>query len=233
MVIGLGGVGSTAALALTMSGVGHLHCIEPDIVELSNLNRQILYTEKDIGRPKVDAAVDRLREHNSDILVTGVQAEVTGPNSLKTFVSGFDVLVLGADQPPEIRSWANQACRATATPWVHGGYHGPQVSIGAYRPGTGPCYDCAHAAETERRAALPPQTEWPPAANMNPEHAANAISAGMAGNLAAHAAMSILTGAPQLPMNHQLGLNLAVPDHSFILGPSQPRSDCSTCHGRP
>ena len=79
IVIGLGGTGGAAAMALAMSGVGHVHCVEPDLVELSNLNRQILYTEKDIGLPKVDAAVERLRSSNSDIMVTGDRVEVDGP----------------------------------------------------------------------------------------------------------------------------------------------------------
>ena len=57
-VVGLGGSGAGAAAALAASGVGRLHCVDPDAVELSNLNRQVLYSEDDIGRPKVDAAVD-------------------------------------------------------------------------------------------------------------------------------------------------------------------------------
>jgi molybdopterin/thiamine biosynthesis adenylyltransferase len=60
--------------ALTVSGVGHVHCVEPDLVELSN--RQILFVESDLGRPKVDAAVNRLRAHNSDVTVTGEQQRV-------------------------------------------------------------------------------------------------------------------------------------------------------------
>ncbi len=60
-VVGLGGSGAGAAAALAASGVGRLHCVDPDAVELSNLNRQVLYSEDDIGRPKVDAALERLR----------------------------------------------------------------------------------------------------------------------------------------------------------------------------
>src|ERR1700683_3228145 len=66
-VIGVGGVGGTAALSLAASGVGHLHCVDHDTVELSNLNRQVIYREDDLGRPKVEAAVEQLRRLNSDI----------------------------------------------------------------------------------------------------------------------------------------------------------------------
>lgn len=63
-VVGVGGTGGVVALALTASGVGRIHCVDSDVVELSNLNRQVLYTEQDLGRPKVEAAVDRLRKLN-------------------------------------------------------------------------------------------------------------------------------------------------------------------------
>jgi hypothetical protein len=228
-VIGIGGAGSTAAFAVTASGVGRVHCVEPDVVELSNLNRQVLFSERDLGRPKVDAAVDRLRAHNSDVYVTGERLTVEGPDSLRALAAGFDVLLVTADEPQEIRSWANQVCCATGTAWVHGGYHGPQVSIGLYRPGTGPCYDCARMAERERRAGLPPRTFWAPADSTRRIHAANAVSAGIAGYLTAHAAMSLITGAPALRVNCQFGFNLVTLQESFAVGPDSPRQDCPTC----
>jgi len=228
-VIGLGGVGCTATHALVVSGVGHVHCVEPDLVELSNLNRQILFTEHDLGRPKVDAAVDRLRAHNSDVDITGEQLTIDGPAALRALAVRFDVLLLAADRPQEIRSWANQACEATGTAWVHGGYHGPQVNIGLYRPGSGPCYDCACTAERERRAGLPPQTFSTSADRTVRSHAANAASAGIAGHLAAHATVSLIAGVPALRTNCQFGFNLVTLQDSFALGPESPRPDCPTC----
>ena len=228
VVVGVGGVGCAAALALVTSGVGHLHCVEPDNVDLSNLNRQILYTEGDLGRPKVDVAVERLRQHNSDITITGESTEVNGPDSLRELVAEFDVLLLCADRPVEIRSWANQACYTTDTAWVHAGYHGPQAVVGLYRPRTGPCYDCAHTAERVRRTQQP-HRDWTPTTTTASVHAANAVSASISGNLAAHAVMSLLTGAPALRLNCQFGLNLAVLGQSFTIGPEHPHPDCPTC----
>jgi len=228
-VIGVGGVGCGAALALVESGVGHVHCVEPDRVELSNLNRQILYTESDIGRPKVDAAVELLREHNSDVDVTGAAFAIDGPGALRALAVRFDVLLLAADKPQEIRSWACQAGEATGTAWVHGGYHGPQINIGLYRPGTGPCHDCARTAERERRAGLPPRTFTSAAGHDAPAHSANAVSAGIAGLLAAHATMSLITGAPALRTNCEFGFNLVTLEDSFAIGPRTPRPDCPTC----
>jgi molybdopterin/thiamine biosynthesis adenylyltransferase len=229
IVIGLGGVGCAAAFALAASGVGQLHCVEPDVVELSNLNRQLLYTDADIGRPKIDVAVDRLRAHNGDIVVTGERTEVTGPGKLRQLVSGFDVLVLGADQPGRIRSWASQTCHALGTPWVHGGYHGPLVSIGVYRPGTGPCYDCALTTELDRVAATPLQRIWSPVAGIETVHAVNAVSAAIAGNLVAHATISLLTGVPRLRVNRQYAINLVTLDQGFTAGPEERHPRCPTC----
>lgn len=227
-VVGVGGTGGTAALALALSGVGHLHCVEPDVVELSNLNRQILFTEHDVGRLKVEAAVERLRAHNSDIVVTGEQRAIDGPGALRVLAAGVDVLVLTADQPLEIRSWANQACLATGTAWVHGGYHGPEGQLGLYRPGSGPCYDCAYAADRRRRASLPPVTAATTAGTTTYQPA-NAVSAGIPGYLVAHAAISLITGVPALPANRQYGFNLLTLQDAYAVGPDTPDPDCPTC----
>ncbi|MET8849569.1 ThiF family adenylyltransferase [Amycolatopsis sp. NPDC004625] len=229
VVVGIGGVGCTAAQTLVVSGVGHVHCVEPDVVELSNLNRQILFTEHDLGRPKVDAAVERLGAFNSGVRVTGERFTVDGPGALRRLATGFDVLLLAADQPERIRSWANEACVATGTAWVHGGYHGPQVSCGVYRPGSGPCHECAHVAERERCAGEPPLTASPSAAGLGRAHAANAVTAGVAGQLAAHLTLSLVTGVPAVRTNCEFGYNLVTLQDSFALGPEEPRPDCPVC----
>jgi molybdopterin/thiamine biosynthesis adenylyltransferase len=229
VVLGLGGVGSTAALALTASGVGHMHCVDRDVVGLSDLNRQVLYTEQDLGHPKVEAAVRRLHELNSDVLVTGERRDIDGPEAAKALATGFDVVVLAADNPAEIRSWINRAYHETGTPWVLGGYHGPLATVGLYRPGTGPCYDCARTTEQDRLAGLPPRTGWSPAVGIPPPHAASAITAGITGHLAAHAVISLLTGVPALPVNRQYMINLVTLQESVAVGPDATHPRCPTC----
>ncbi|MGW4828910.1 ThiF family adenylyltransferase [Amycolatopsis japonica] len=228
-VIGAGGVGAAAALALTLAGVGQIHCVDHDVVELSNLNRQILYTENDLSRPKVEAAVQRLREHNSEVRVTGAQERVDGTTAVRALAIECDVLLLAADTPSEIRYWTAAVCQNTGTAWVHGGYHGPQISVGLYRPGTGPCHDCGQTARRHEHAAGPPLTFWSPGAGVAVTHAANVITACTTGLLAAHVTMSLITGAPPIPANGEFGWNLVRLDEAQRVGLDSPLPGCPTC----
>jgi molybdopterin-synthase adenylyltransferase len=134
-ILGVGGSGGTAALALAASGVGRLNCVDPDDVELSNLSRQVLYTEGDIGKPKADCAVARIAQLNSDIEVTGKRMEATSTDDVLGLIADCDVLLLTADRPPELRVWVNRACLTAKRPWVYGGYHGPLIQNGVFVPG--------------------------------------------------------------------------------------------------
>jgi molybdopterin-synthase adenylyltransferase len=228
-VVGVGGVGSTAALALVQSGVGRLHLVEPDLVELSNLNRQVLYTEHDLGRPKVDVAIEALRRHNGEVEVTGEETTVDGVGMLRRLAAGCDVLLMAADTPHEIRSWTNRACLDTGTAWVHGGYQGPRAGVGLFVPGNGPCYDCARTAATREQLAAPQPTPWPGTTGTTGTHAVNAVSAGIAGHLAGHAVMSLITGIPRLRTNRQIGYNLITLQHSTFYESVEPEPDCPAC----
>ncbi|MEU8023406.1 MULTISPECIES: ThiF family adenylyltransferase [Micromonospora] len=222
VVVGLGGTGGAVALALAASGVGRLHCVDPDVVELSNLNRQTVYVEDDIGRPKVDAAVARLRRLNSDIEVTGERAEVRGPADLRRLVADRDVLVLCADRPGAIRAWANRVCLDTGTPWVDAGYHGPVVTAAAYLPGLGPCYECFWLAEHDKRRRDDPAAEY--TVERESSSAVSAASAGLSGHLAAHLASALLTGVPAVRPGQLQGINLVAADQHFLIAhPPHPR----------
>nr|WP_246461095.1 ThiF family adenylyltransferase [Nocardia transvalensis] len=230
LLIGVGGVGGTVAQGLVASGVGQLHCVDDDTVELSNLNRQILYREDDLGRPKVDAALGHLRALNSDVGITGEQLRVgdTG-DIIELLRPGYDLLVCGADQPRAIRRWANRACARAAVPWVTGGYHGPLVSACVHVPGRGACWECLHDQEVEqadtRLPAGVPQDGLQPRLPWNP---ANAVTAGITGNLVTYLALAVLTDAPPVEPGFRLGMNLAVPGES-IIERYPPRPDCPIC----
>jgi molybdopterin/thiamine biosynthesis adenylyltransferase len=232
LLIGVGGTGGTAAPALVASGVGTLHCVDPDVVELSNLNRQLLFREDDVGRPKVDAALASLRALNSDVTVTGERRAVHGPRdftALLTAGPAWDLLVLCADQPRDIRRWANRACLAADLPWVDAGYRGPLVTAGVHVPGRGACWECHHAAEVDRRdlrlgdgqdeEAASPRMPWNPV---------NAATAGLSGSLLAHTALTLLTGAPPYEPGFRLGINLMAP-HDTGVERFERRPDCPAC----
>lgn len=233
LLIGLGGTGGYAAQALVASGVGHLHCVDPDRVELSNLNRQPLYREADLGRPKAEAAAQTLRALNSDVATTSERALVDGPGRLAALLGArrepYDLLLLCADQPPEIRRWANAVCLTAGTPWIDGGYKGPLASFGVYVPGAGPCWQCLRTGEVERRdLGLAPGQEEDAASPRMPWNPVTAVTAGLSGLLIAHAALALLTGAPPMPAGFRYGVNLAaLEDPDVQRFPRRP--DCPAC----
>ncbi|MET9052439.1 ThiF family adenylyltransferase [Streptomyces bacillaris] len=136
LLLGVGGVGSHAAWSLAAAGVGSLHCIDPDAVEESNLTRQVLYAESDIGRPKAEVAVERLSAVNSSGSFSYEQRMVDTEAELSDLVSGFDVFALCADEPRQgfIASLTNRVCADRGVPWVSAGYNGPDGRRGCVRP---------------------------------------------------------------------------------------------------
>ncbi len=247
LLVGVGGTGGAAARDLVASGVGRLHCVEPDVVELSNLNRQTLFREDDLGTPKIDAALTALRALNSDTAVTGERREVRGPADLGDLLAGapdglgdspdrpaaYDVLLLAADRPAVIRRWANQVCLASGTPWAEAGYRGPLVSVGVFAPGRGACWECLRSAEIERRdLRLAPGQDEDAASPRMPWNPVNAVTAGLSGSLLAHAAITLLCGIPPIEPGCRFGLNLMVPGDP-VMQRSQRRPDCPACRTEP
>jgi len=232
VVVGVGGAGGAAALSLAAAGIGRLHLVDCDVVELSNLNRQILYTEADIGRPKVEAARDRLRQLNSDITVTGEHARIEQSEDFFPLLEGRDLMVLGADGPDGIRRWANRACLKTGTPWVEGGYHGPHMVTGGYVPGRGACWECLRLAEGRQLdLRLGTDEELPNAQPKAPGHPVTAVTASISGQLKAHWAIALLTGAAPVQPGTAWGLNLMAPGEPPVVSyPRQP--DCPACGDR-
>lgn len=227
-VLGVGGTGGVAALALAASGVGHLHCVDPDLVELSNLCRQVMYCEEDIGQPKADVAVRRLVRLNSDIEVTGQRLRVSGIGDVEPLARNCDVLLLAADQPAEVRVWTNRACLAAGRPWVNAGYHGPRVQVGAFIPGEGACLECVllHGRDFRRQSVSQLDEAAGPAAAA--DHAVGATSAGICGYLAAHLAISLITGIPPVAGGQIEGVNLAALDTPGSIA-SQRHPHCPAC----
>lgn len=269
LLVGVGGTGGYAAQGLVASGVGRLHCVDPDVVELSNLNRQPLFRESDLGRPKVTAALATLRALNSDVTVTGERREIRHPADLARLIrtgapevpsepkragtpqapsepthagtpevpyssrSSYDLLVLAADRPDDIRRWANRVCLAADLPWVDAGYRGPLVTAGVHVPGRGACWECLRAGEVARRELrLAPGQDDEVASPHLPWNPATAVTAGLSGGLLAHAALALLTGVPALDPGFRFGMNLMLPGDP-VLQRFPRRTDCPACGDRP
>lgn len=140
LIIGAGGLGSPVALYLAAAGVGKIGLVDADDVDISNLQRQILHSTKDIGRPKVESGRDRLVSINPDIEVVPYRLRLNSGN-IMDILKDYDIVVDGSDNFPT-RYLANDACVMAGKPLSHGGIlrlDGQAITI---IPGQGPCYRC-------------------------------------------------------------------------------------------
>ncbi|MCD6391549.1 MAG: HesA/MoeB/ThiF family protein [Dehalococcoidia bacterium] len=153
VVAGLGGLGCTASLYLTCSGVGHITLIDCDRVELSNLNRQVLHYEEDIGEGKPFSVARKLAKFNSSIEVTPVFKKITERNA-RGFVKGANLVVDAMDNF-KTRIILNKACVAEGVPFIHGGIHGLFGEITTIIPGQTPCLACIFHQVPHRKGPLP------------------------------------------------------------------------------
>lgn len=139
-VTGAGGLGSPAATYLTIAGVGELHLLDMDEVELSNLNRQFLYTQEDDGKVKAELAAKRLNDINPEIKIEGINGMITYDNAFD-LLKGYDAIVDGTDNFA-VRYAINDAAVVNRIPLFHGAalmYEGRVMSI---LPGETACFRC-------------------------------------------------------------------------------------------
>ena len=144
VLLGCGGLGTWALGALASVGIGGFLLIDHDTIELSNLNRQVLYGEADLGQPKVDVAAAWLRRFDASLEVLTLSRRVESAADLADAVTGADALVLVADWPPyELARWVNEACLAHDVPFITAGQQPPLLKVGpTYIPGLGACLAC-------------------------------------------------------------------------------------------
>lgn len=148
VVLGVGGLGGWSALSLACCGVGEMLLIDGDRVEESNLNRQVLYTEADIGRLKVEVAAERLAAFNSRMRLETIPARVDGEDAVAAAIDGYDLVIDAADWPAhEIEQWCNAACFAAEIPYITMSHFPPIARVGPlYVPGVTGCFACQVAA---------------------------------------------------------------------------------------
>ena len=149
LVVGAGGLGSPAALYLASAGVGHISLADADIVDLTNLQRQILHTTPDVGRAKVDSGRDALARINPEVSVTALQSRLAG-DELDALVATCDV-VLDCCDNFATRHAVNRACVKHRKPLVSGAgvrFDG-QITVFDMRRADSPCYHCLFPEDAE------------------------------------------------------------------------------------
>ena len=141
-IIGLGALGSVIANNLCRAGVGRLRLIDQDIVDISNLPRQVLFNEEDAAarRPKAEAAFNHLSKINSEAVLEPVVVHAD-PSNIEELIKDTDIVLDGSDNM-EVRFIINETCHRLNIPWVFGGVLGSGGNSMTIIPGEGPCLRC-------------------------------------------------------------------------------------------
>jgi molybdopterin-synthase adenylyltransferase len=227
-VLGVGGLGGESAWSLACCGVGEMVLVDGDRVEISNLNRQTLYRESDIGRLKAEVATERLLAFNSAIRIEALCQRLDSEEAIARVIEGCDVVIDAADWPAhEIEEWVNAACFAAGIPYITMSHFPPIARVGPlYVPGKTGCFSCQVAAyrraypmfdtAIEQRRAKPS-----PAATLGP---ACALIGGQIGLDVLH----LLTGLAE-PSSQGVGHIYDLRTMKVEREPVVPEPDCPVC----
>lgn len=151
LIIGMGGLGCPAAQYLAAAGVGRVGLMDHDQVNASNLHRQILYTEADIGKPKVAVAKTALQKLNSDVTFIPVLERLDQNNALSLF-NDYDIILDGSDNY-QTKYLINDACVLTNKPWIYASIYKYQGQLSVFNYENGPTYRCLFPSTTNRNVS--------------------------------------------------------------------------------
>ncbi len=140
LLVGAGGLGSPLALYLAAAGVGHIGLVDFDVVDFTNLQRQVLHGTKDVGRKKLDSARDRIHDANPHVELTTYDTALTSENALD-IIRDYDLVVDGTDNFPT-RYLVNDACVLLGKPNVYGSIFRFEGQASVFATDEGPCYRC-------------------------------------------------------------------------------------------
>jgi molybdopterin/thiamine biosynthesis adenylyltransferase/rhodanese-related sulfurtransferase len=182
LLLGAGGLGSPIALYLAAAGVGTLGLVDDDVVDLSNLQRQVIHTTDRIGTPKVDSAEEAIKGLNPDVEVVKYQTRLDASNIME-IIEGYDVIVDGVDNFPT-RYLLNDATVRLQIPVVSASILGFDGQLSVFKPYDGPCYRCLYP--------VPPPAELAPSCGAN---GVLGVLPGTMGLLQATEVIKLITGA--------------------------------------
>jgi molybdopterin-synthase adenylyltransferase len=217
LIVGAGGLGAPVAFYLAAAGVGTIGLIDGDVVDLSNLQRQIIHFTEDVNRPKVLSAKEKINRLNPDVKVTTYQTLFTAENAFD-IIKDYDFVVDGTDNFP-VKFLINDACVLAGKPFSHGGILRFEGQAFTYVPGTA-CYRCFFYAP-------PPPNAVPTCSQAG---VLGAI-AGILGTIQATEVLKYFTGVGELLTNRLLTFNAKTMDFRTIKGKHNSR--CPVCGDHP
>jgi molybdopterin/thiamine biosynthesis adenylyltransferase/rhodanese-related sulfurtransferase/molybdopterin converting factor small subunit len=191
LMIGTGGLGAPLGMYLAAAGVGRLGLVDFDLVDVSNLQRQIIHGTRDVGRPKIASARDRLEDINPHVEIETHETRLTSANALQLF-RNYDVIVDGTDNFPT-RYLVNDACVLTGKPNVYGSIFRFEGQASVFWAERGACYRCLYSEP-------PPPGLVPSCA----EGGVLGVLPGIIGAIQATEALKIILGAPDIMVNRLL-----------------------------
>jgi molybdopterin-synthase adenylyltransferase len=181
-IAGAGGLGSPVSIYLAVAGVGTITIVDMDVVDGTNLNRQILHYNRDIGLKKIASAEEKLQELNPDIIINAIDVKIDASNA-KKLVGSADGIVDAMDNYPT-RYQLNDVAIAKNIPFFHGGIRGFYGQATTIMPGSTPCLKCIFPK-------APPREEFP----------VIGVTAGIIGTIQSNEVIKYLTGTGDLLMN--------------------------------
>ena len=217
LVVGAGGLGAPVALYLAAAGVGTIGIVDGDVVDLSNLQRQVIHFTGDVGHPKVESARDKMLAINPNVKVNTIREFLMSDNALD-IIKDYDFIVDGTDNFP-VKFLINDACVMAGKPFSHGGILRFEGQTFTHLPGTA-CYRCLFKS--------------PPPANAVPTCSQAGVLgaiAGMLGTIQAAETLKYLTGVGELLTNRLLTCNAKTMDFRKIN--TRRQASCAICGDNP
>ncbi len=217
-VVGAGGLGSPVALYLAAAGVGTIGIIDGDVVDLSNLQRQVIHHTPDVARPKIQSAREKIAALNPDVTVVAIHDRLTAKNALEV-IAGFDLIIDGTDNFPS-KFLINDMAVLAQKPLIHGGILRFVGQVLTILPGKSACYRCLFKA--------------PPPAGLVPscqEAGVLGALAGIIGTIQATEALKLILGVGQ-PLTDRL-LTYDALTTRFRNVPLRRNPQCPVCSDHP
>jgi molybdopterin/thiamine biosynthesis adenylyltransferase len=218
LIIGAGGLGAPAALYLAAAGVGTIGIVDDDVVDLSNLQRQVIHTTPDVGKPKAESAKETMEAINPEIKVNAIRAFVDSKNILE-LIAPYDFIIDGTDNFAA-KFLINDACVIAGKAFSHAGIIRFKGQLMTYVPGKGPCYRCAFR-------------EPPPPGAVPTCREAGVIGAmgGIIGSLQGLEAVKFIAGAGDLLVGSLLTFDALKMEFRKVKLKARP--DCQVCSDKP